>query len=77
MPMREIDRAAIRPDEDWIGNNAAFTCPVCNRVFVVSGLLHKKGRACDCRHSRGFVTGGKDSGGRAWLEWDASKDYAT
>ena len=25
MPVRTIDRNAIRQDEDWEGNNAAFT----------------------------------------------------
>jgi hypothetical protein len=32
MPTRTIDRNAIGQDEDWEGNNAAFTCPLCRKV---------------------------------------------
>ena len=46
MPARTIDRNAIRLDEDWEGNNAAFTCPLCKIVFLVSGLLHGGRRTC-------------------------------
>ena len=54
--------------EDWVGNNAAFTCPSCGNVFIVSGPLHRKGRACpECGQSRAFVEGGAKSGGRAWI----------
>ncbi len=31
-------RRAIDPNqlgEDWLGNNVAVTCPLCNKVFVV------------------------------------------
>jgi hypothetical protein len=34
---------------DWVGNNAAFRCPDCKRVFIVSWMLHRSGRPCpDC-----------------------------
>ena len=26
-----------RPDADWIGNNAAFVCPVCKHAYIVTG----------------------------------------
>jgi hypothetical protein len=46
MPVRTIDRNSIKQDEDWEGNNAAFTCPLCKKVFLVSGLLHEGRRDC-------------------------------
>ncbi len=39
-------RSSIRDDEDWEGNNAAFTCPVCKKFFIVSALLHQGRRTC-------------------------------
>jgi hypothetical protein len=46
MTTRKIDPNAMRPDEDWEGNNAAFSCPACAKVFIVSGMVHKAGRSC-------------------------------
>ena len=69
----------LNPDDlgqgsDWVGNNAAFTCPACSKVFLVSGLLHKQGRACpSCGRSKGYVNGGKGSGGSARLDWDGQR----
>ena len=40
MVVRNVDRNAIGLNEDWEGNNAAFSCPACNKVFIVSALLH-------------------------------------
>ena len=69
--VREIAPNAIRLDEDWESNNAAFTCPQCKKVFIISGMLHKSGRDCpNCGQSTGRVRGGKDSGGSASIEWD-------
>jgi hypothetical protein len=68
MPVRTIDRNSIKQDEDWEGNNAAFTCPLCKKVFLVSGLLHGGRRACPnpkCGKSAGWIRGGKASGGTA------------
>lgn len=57
-------------DEDWDGNNAAFTCPLCGKVFIVSQLLHKGVRSCPkCKKSKGHCTGGRKSGGKAFIEW--------
>ena len=65
---QHIDRNHIGQSEDWLGNNAAFTCPVCNKVFIVSGLLNPNGRDCPgCGKSTGRVVGGKDSGGTATI----------
>lgn len=36
MPTRNLDPNDLAPDEDWLGNNAAFRCPLCHKVFIVS-----------------------------------------
>jgi hypothetical protein len=59
-------------DEDWEGNNVAFTCPLCKKVFIVSAapIIHGGERICPkCGKSTGHVTGGRKGGGRAWIEW--------
>ena len=37
--VKHIDRNAIGHDQGWEDNNAAFTCPTCKIVFIVSGLI--------------------------------------
>ena len=55
---------------DYVGNNAAFTCPICKKVFIVSELIHKGERKCPgCGKSIGYVKGGQKSGGTAYLEF--------
>ncbi len=59
-------------DEDWAGNNAAFTCPLCGKVFLVSAApnIHEGERACpNCGESTGHVEGGRLSGGTAFITW--------
>lgn len=76
MPTKNLDPNALSEDEDWEGNNAAFRCPVCNKVFIVSDTrMHmgpdgEKGyRKCPgCNKSTGRVKGGKKSGGTATIE---------
>lgn len=69
MAKHEIDRTTPAANEDWEGNNAAFSCPKCGKVFIVSGMLHKQGRVCPkCGKAKGFVTGGRQSGGSAYIE---------
>ena len=71
--MAKLVLEAVGPLEgcDWIGNNAAFTCPPCGKVYIVSGQLHPQGRKCPkCGNSTGFVVGGKQSGGSAYVEYD-------
>jgi Zn finger protein HypA/HybF involved in hydrogenase expression len=61
-------------DEDWEGNNAAFTCPKCKKVYVVSGMIHRAGRKCpNCKSSTGYVSGAKKSGGTAYIEFDGTE----
>ena len=69
MVRRNLDPDQLGDAEDWVGNNAAFTCPECMKVFVVSQMLHRNGRDCpSCGRSRAKVTGGSKSGGTAWIE---------
>ena len=54
---RDLDRNHLGILEDWVGNNIALACPVCLKVFIVSGLIHQKGRECPkCGSSRAFVS---------------------
>jgi hypothetical protein len=71
MPRKQLDPDNLAFDEDWIGNNAAFTCPVCQKVFIVSGLLSNERPCPNCGKSKGFVSlnGGPQSGGQATIEW--------
>jgi hypothetical protein len=65
---RSLDPNQLAISEDWCGNNAAFTCPMCSQVFIVSAVLNRHGRASPgCGKSTGFVTGRKDSGGTATI----------
>ena len=77
MPSRELNPENLGQEEDWEGNNAAFLCPCCHKVFIVSdtrmhiGPAGEKGyRKCpSCGDSVGRVTGGRKSGGKASIEW--------
>ena len=74
MPRRDLsnDQSEHAAGEDWEGNNAAFACPVCGKVFIVSGAsnIHSGIRPCpSCGKSTAHVDGGRKSGGRAWIEW--------
>ncbi len=76
MPRHEISIAGPDPDSmDWLGNNAAFTCPLCNKVFIVSSAFHKKPRPCPkCKKSKAYVSGGRNTPGEdfsptAWIEY--------
>ena len=44
--MRFLDKANLGLREDWYGNNAAICCGSCGKVFLVSQILHRKGRSC-------------------------------
>ena len=57
-------------DSDFVGNNAAFTCPICTKVFIVSGFLHEGQRKCPvCKKAIGYVRGSSNNG-EAFLEYD-------
>lgn len=74
MPRRDVsnDPSDHAAGEDWEGNNVAFACPVCGKVFIVSGAatIHNGARKCpSCGKSSGHVDGGRKSDGHAWIEW--------
>ena len=55
--MRYLDKAALGQFEDWYGNNAAIQCTSCGKVFIVSSVLHRKGRSCPaCGVCRAMIT---------------------
>ena len=61
---------SAQADADWYGNNAAFTCPCCSKVYLVSKYLNNGGRQCpNCGKSRAFVTGSPNKDGKARIEW--------
>ena len=76
MPVKHLKSDALGQDEDWEGDNAAFRCPPCGKVFIVSdtrmhvGPQNEKGyRKCPgCENSIGRVSGGRKSGGSASIE---------
>jgi hypothetical protein len=72
MAMRYLRRDNSEVDAYWHGNNAAFTCPCCNRVFLVSAHMNQRGLQCPppgCGKSHGYVHGGRDSDGFAVITW--------
>jgi predicted RNA-binding Zn-ribbon protein involved in translation (DUF1610 family) len=80
MPVGKLDPNNLALTEDWEGNNAAFTCPGCGKVFIVSDTRMHVGpngetgyRECpNCKKSVGRVKGGRKSGGTASIEWAPS-----
>src|SRR3990167_2858816 len=81
MLVRPLDPDNLAHDEDWEGNNAAFTCPLCGKVFIVSGLINDGERECPhCHKATGRCDAkGKKSGGTAsilWQEGGAGMDEA-
>ena len=75
----ELDPNNLPKDADWEGNNAAFTCPKCGKVFIVSWLVHHGKRRCPnkkCGKYTGYCDkkGRKEvikSGGTApYIEWE-------
>ena len=71
MPTKELDPHNLGHDEDWEGNNAAFKCPHCNKIFIVSGGIHNGERDCpEWGKSTGYCDiHAKKSGGKASLRW--------
>ncbi len=71
MPKKDLDPDNLGRDEDWEGNNAAFRCPVCEKVFIVnSTMMHHGERECPkCKKSIARITGGRKSAGQASIEW--------
>jgi hypothetical protein len=57
MATRNLTKDVLSFEEDWYGNNAAVTCPVCRQVFLVSGFIGKGRRECPrCQKSSAEIT---------------------
>ena len=77
MPTKNLDPNDLGQGEDWVANRAAFQCPVCKKVFIVSDTGQHKSpdgqqgyRKCpECGKSIARIKGGKNSGGTASIEW--------
>jgi len=82
MPIRTLDPSSLTSGDDWVGNNAAFTCPVCQNVFLVSnGMIGQNPlpghdsqgvRTCpQCKKVVARVTGGagQHPNTEASIEW--------
>jgi hypothetical protein len=65
MAKRMLDKMALHLNEDWYGNNAAITCSVCGKVFIVSGFLNKGFRDCPICHK----TSAKMINDTVTIEW--------
>jgi len=70
MKTKELDPKNLGQREDWFGNNASFECPVCGKVYVVSGFIKHERPCPNCGESRGSVTGSYSEGGKAVVVWD-------
>jgi len=71
MKTNELNPQQLGSREDWEGNNIAFACPLCETVYIVSHRIHGGERHCPaCGRSRGMVTGGRESGGKASIIWE-------
>lgn len=75
MKTKELDPANLGRREDWEGNNIAFECPVCSELFIVSAKIHRERPCPSCGKSRGMVTGGRDSGGKASITWEDAPTF--
>jgi len=64
-----LDKTKLAGNEDWLGNNIAFTCQACSKVVVVSGMLNKEGRSCPCGKSKGCVD---VHGKNAWVDFSGT-----
>jgi hypothetical protein len=54
---RDLGKDHLGILEDWQGNNIALACPVCLKVFLVSGMIHRNGRECpNCGKSKASVS---------------------
>ncbi len=54
--MRELNKQNLALNEDWYGDTAAIPCFACGKVFLVSKILHRKGRACPaCGRTRALL----------------------
>lgn len=66
--VEKIEISANDQKNDVHGNNAAVTCPVCGKVFIISDFLDKGVRVCpQCKLATGHIT---QDPPHAWVEYD-------
>jgi uncharacterized protein (DUF983 family) len=52
-------RRELNDNEEMYGNNAAFCCPKCGKIYLVSSHLNKNGRLCPkCGKSKAHIEDG-------------------
>lgn len=72
----ELNANNLPKDADWLGINAAFTCPICKKVFIVSSFIHDGKEVCPrCNESTAFCTGPANNDGRAYLNYEVSNSF--
>jgi hypothetical protein len=77
MKTKQLDPKSLSQKEDWLGNNAAFACPVCGQVYIASNFPPRERRCPGCGCSRAQVTGSHSSGGKAFIIWDDTPKFTT
>jgi predicted RNA-binding Zn-ribbon protein involved in translation (DUF1610 family) len=68
MPARKLEPSNLGHNEDWYGNNAAFTCPNCGNVFIVSAFCGGR-RVCSCGKATAYCSGSPGKG-EASITWE-------
>ena len=76
MKIKELEPQKLGHKEDWLGNNAALECPVCGKVYIVSGFIKHERRCPGCGISRALITGAASKGGKAIITWDYTSAFA-
>lgn len=67
MARKEVSEGNL--ENDILGNNAALTCPLCGKVFIVSAFKPEwQDRLCPgCQKSNGHIS--KTIPYKAWIEY--------
>jgi hypothetical protein len=77
MKTRQLDPQNLGLREDWLGNNAAFECPVCGKVYIATGFPPKCERHCPGGgKSCASVTTSASNRGKAEIIWDDMPSYS-
>lgn len=68
VPVQKHDISAADQKNDIHGNNAAVTCPVCGKIFIVSASLDNGSRVCPkCKMATAHIS--QTPPYQAWVEW--------
>jgi len=67
MESKILETDKMPKEADYHGNNAAVTCPVCGKIFVVSKLIDKGKRVCPvCGKATASIS---EDGKQVKVEW--------